>query len=322
MEEELITVIVPIYNVGEYLDECITSIINQKYKKLEILLIDDGSTDSSAEISDKYSKKDKRIKVFHKKNGGLSDARNFGIEKSSGNYICFIDGDDFVTDDYVSSMFENIKKYDVKIVACGFCKLYGNNIRKEINFQNIKRVYEGDECQIYLNIIGYYNVSACNKLFKKDLFDEIRFPVGAKSEDWFVMYKIVEKAQKIYYNSDTKYIYRQRSGSITRNTVANVDSIKAARTVYEYFSNENIKKYAAQSLAFAIIGVYNHLLCSGNKQKRIKLKKEFNCVYVNLTYSKLSMARKIQLFLFRYMLCIYNILFLGFNNIRNLKGQE
>ena len=151
-------------------------------------------------------------------------------------------------------MYTNLVQNKTKISCCGFCHLYENDVVKEINFQNIKNKFVGDEAQIYLNIIGYYNVSSCNKLFDIDLFKNIRFPVGKKSEDWFIMYLLFEKAHAIYYNSDSKYIYRQRMGSITKNSSANLDSIKAAKQVYEYFkNNENVSSYAAQSLAFAII---------------------------------------------------------------------
>ena len=162
MNESLISIVVPIYNVEDYLNECIYSLINQTYKNIEIILVDDGSTDNSGNIADGLSKIDSRINVYHKNNGGLSDARNFGIEHSKGKYICFVDSDDYVKEDYVESMYTNLVQNKTKISCCGFCHLYENDVVKEINFQNIKNKFVGDEAQIYLNIIGYYNVSSCN----------------------------------------------------------------------------------------------------------------------------------------------------------------
>lgn len=310
MSKDLISVVVPIYNVEKYLKECVDSILNQTYKNLEILLIDDGSTDSSGNIAENYMQKNKKIKTFHKKNGGLSDARNYGINHARGKYICFIDSDDYVKEDYITTMYENLKKFNTKISACGICYLYGDRIIKEVNFKNIKKLYLGEEAQIYLNIIGFYNVSVCNKLFDINLFKNIKFPKGLKSEDWYIMYKLIELSGSIYYDSNSKYIYRQRDGSITKSSTANIDSIKAAENVYQYFiNNANIKKYAAQALAFAIIGVYNHNLRQKNYQELPNLTGEFRKIYKDITYSKLPLIRKVQLFLFKNFPKIYNEMF-------------
>ena len=310
MNKDLISVVVPIYNVEKYLEECIDSILSQTYENLEILLIDDGSTDSSGNIAENYMNKSEKIKTFHKKNGGLSDARNYGINHACGKYICFIDSDDYVKEDYITTMYENLKKFNTKISACGICYLYGDQKIKEVNFQNIKKLYLGEEAQIYLNIIGFYNVSSCNKLFDINLFKNINFPRGLKSEDWYIMYKLIELSGAIYYDSNSKYVYRQRDGSITKSSTANIDSIKAAETVYQHFiNNANVKKYAAQALAFAIIGVYNHSLRQKKYQDLSKLTRKFKKIYKDITYSKLPFARKIQLFLFNYFQKLYNEMF-------------
>lgn len=305
---DLISVIVPVYNVEKYLKECVDSLINQTYKNIEIILVDDGSTDGSSLICDEIAKKDDRIQVYHKKNGGLSDARNYGIEKAAGSYICFVDSDDYVEKDYINSMFQNIKKYNTRIAACGYCHLYENGGIKEINFQNIKKIYYGDEAQKYLNIIGYFNVSSCNKLFEKKLFNDIRFPVGKKSEDWFVMYKLIEKANSIYYDSDSKYIYRQRAGSITKGSKPNTDAMLAAKEVFAHFKNNKIvKPYAAQSLAFAIIGIYNFELCNNDVSKKEYID-EIRCLKKEITYDELSISRKIQLYFFIHFSKLYDYL--------------
>ena len=316
--KEKISIIVPIYNVEKYIKDCVNSLIRQDYENIEIILVDDGSTDDSGSICDEYEKNNKNVFSYHKKNGGLSDARNYGIDKSNGKYIAFVDGDDIVENDYISFMYNLIKKENVKISACGIKKLYDNGTIKDDNFKNIQKKFIGDEAEIYLNIIGYFNVSACNKLFEKELFNRIRFPKGKKSEDWFIMYKIVEKAGEIYYDSTPKYIYRQRTGSITKSAQINLDAINAAEEVYHYYLNNNeVRKYAGQSLAFAIIGVYNSYLTSGiyekDKLKEYK-KKVKNIKYI--TYKKLSKTRKVQLFLFKNCNLLYNVIFKRYNKKR------
>lgn len=319
---EKVTIIVPVYNVENYINECVDSLINQKYKEIEILLIDDGSTDNSGKICDAYAKND-NVKVYHKKNGGLSDARNYGLKKATGKYICFVDSDDYVKDDYVESMLKNIKKYNTNISSCGMCRLHDNGKYEEYNFQNVRTLYTGDDAQIFLNVLGYYNVSACNKLFKKELFDDIEFPYGKKSEDCFIMYKLIEKSGSIYYDSDSKYIYRQRTGSISKNSKANTDSILAAKEVYNYFkNNNNVKKFAAQMLAFTIIGVYNYELCRGVSKKELKeYYYDYKKIRLDISKEYLSNSRKIQLLLFDKSLFLYNIIFKLFDLVRKLKKK-
>lgn len=318
MNKPLITVVIPIYNVEKYLNECVESIMKQKYDNIEILLIDDGSTDHSGKICDELCDKDSRIKVYHKSNGGLSDARNYGIEKASGKYICFVDSDDFVTCDYISSMYNNMKKFNTKIVACGISYSYDNGTKKEINYQNISKLYKKNSAQIFLNIIGYYNVSACNKLFDIKLFSEIRFPVGKKSEDWYIMYKLIEKSGSIYYNSDSKYIYRQRIGSITKASSANIDAIHAAHEVSEYFkTNKEVYPYTLQSEIFAIIGVFNFELLKGsNKEILSDYFKKIKQLYKKASMNFLPFPRKIQLILFIHFNFLYKIIFKMYNKRR------
>ena len=141
----LITVIVPIYNVENYLKKCLNSIINQQYKKLEILLIDDGSTDLSGKIADEYAAKDNRIKVVHKENGGLSDARNYGLKIMTGEYVTFIDSDDYVTEDYVSFMFNLLKQtnFTAPLAICSLINVYGNSGRQKDNGNQTEKVLCG-----------------------------------------------------------------------------------------------------------------------------------------------------------------------------------
>ena len=309
---KLISIVIPVYNVETYLKECVDSVLCQTYENIEIILVDDGSTDASGRLCDELEAEHNIISVIHKKNGGLSEARNIGIDKAKGSYICFIDSDDMVSHDYVESMKETLGE-SVKISACGYCHYYDSGKKVKINFDSINHYYKGIEAQKYLNIIGYFNVSACNKLFDRELFDEIRFPIGKKSEDWYVMYRLIEKAGGIYYNSDVKYYYRQRKGSITKSSNVNDAAIEASREVYSYYISKKWKEaipYAAQSLAFANIGVYNTYLCGNQDRNRMKmLRKDVLSLRNRLTFDKLSRSRKIQLALFLHCKFAYNIVF-------------
>ena len=321
--EDRISVVVPIYNVAPFLRECVDSILNQEYENIEIILVDDGSTDESPIICDEYANMDKRIKVFHKENGGLSDARNFGIKKASGKYIAFIDSDDYIATDFISILYRKMKDHNVKISAVGYCHLFPNGEIEYNNFRDINRLYNEEEAQIYLNSVGYFNVAVWNKLYAKELFGDIEFPIGKKSEDWFIMYKLIEKAQGIYYCSDEKYFYRQRSGSITKSSNINIDAINAAEEVYDYFKfkqRHEVIPFAAQSLAFALIGVYNAKICAKKKSNEINVYRDKVLkIKDEITYDKLSYSRKIQLYLFIYCKPIYNILFKIFDYQRSKK---
>lgn len=321
--QDRISVIVPIYNVAPFLKECVDSILNQDYENIEIILVDDGSTDNSSFICDEYAKKYNQIRVFHKENGGLSDARNFGIRKATGKYISFIDSDDYIAKDFLSTLYKNLVDNNVQISAVGYCHVYPNDEIVYNNFRNINRIYNEEEAQIYLNSVGYFNVAAWNKLYEKNLFDNILFPVGKKSEDWFIMYKLIEKSQGIYYSSEEKYFYRQRKGSITKSKSINIDVIEAATEVYDYFKAKkqvNVIPFAAQSLAFAIIGVYNTKLCAGSEKKElVSYRYQVLKVKNHLIYEKLSNSRKIQLALFIYCIPVYKILFRIFDYKRNKK---
>jgi glycosyltransferase involved in cell wall biosynthesis len=188
MEKDLISVIIPIYNVGDYLKKCVNSIINQTYKNLEIILVDDGSTDKSGILCDEFAKKDSRIKVIHKQNGGLSDARNCGIEASSGKFIAFIDSDDFIAPDFYEYLLSLQKENNADIAECNFIRVYEEK-QDEFEFpikkENIILKTDGvgalflfmsDDDEISTN-----SVVVWNKLYNKKLFEDIRFPVRKNS---------------------------------------------------------------------------------------------------------------------------------------------
>lgn len=213
MKEELISVIVPVYNVEKYLSNCIESIINQSYKNLEIILIDDGSTDNCGKICDQYSRKDKRIRVIHKENGGLSDARNIGIDNAKGNYITFVDSDDDLDKDFVEYLFTLLKKYNANISICPLFVKRKDTIVKPA-YNKIEKILTKKECIIKLLCDDEISVSACSKLYKKSLFKNIKFPLNKLCEDNGTTYKTILLCDKIAFGNIPKYNYYVRQNSI------------------------------------------------------------------------------------------------------------
>lgn len=220
-DNKLISIVVPIYNMEKYLDKCINSIINQTYKNIEIILVDDGSTDKSSKIINKYKKLDKRIKAYYKKNGGLSDARNYGIDKATGEYIGFIDSDDYIEKNMYETLYNNIIKYNADISVVGFNVVYeSTDIKNRVEYQEVTdklEIYNRKEAFDLLFDANKFGNFAWNKLYKKELFKNIKYPLGKKMEDLGTTYKLVEISNKIVYEPLKLYNYFQRSGSIMNN---------------------------------------------------------------------------------------------------------
>ena len=218
-EKALITVIVPIYNIEEYIAPCVKTIINQSYKNLEILLVDDGSTDNSPKICDKYKESDKRINVIHKKNGGLSDARNVAIEKAKGDFIFLLDGDDTIHERIIEVLHQNIKKYKADIATSSFLQFEDGTKPRAINLSKscVKCLDTEGALENMLYQKGCTN-TAWGKLYKKELFDNIRYPKGELYEDLATTYKLFSKAKRIVVDDRKMYNYRQRYGSIVNNS--------------------------------------------------------------------------------------------------------
>lgn len=211
---KLLSVIIPIYNVEPYLDRCMESIVNQTYKNLEIIMVDDGSPDNCPELCEVWSKKDNRIKVVHKENGGLSDARNVGISVATGEYIAFVDSDDFVDLDMYRYMIDALEKNDADISTCGrYSYRNGEVSQKHIAANEI--VLTPIQAIDELLRGGLIEEAAWDKIYKKKLFDGIVFPVGEINEDLPIMPLLFEKANKIVCTGKALYYYCDNLGSIT-----------------------------------------------------------------------------------------------------------
>lgn len=230
----MISVIIPVYNVEAYINRCVESIVAQTYTNMEIILVDDGSSDNSGSICDDWAKKDSRIKVIHKINGGLSDARNAGIEIATGDYLGFVDGDDWIAENMYQSLLETIEGFNVSVATAGLKRVYKNG------FSRSYYVFDKQHCITGSEIIKHYlhqdefSTSACDKLFDARLFDNRRFPKGRLYEDTPVIFDILCNVDKIGVNGKPLYNYFQRAESIcgTRFSKNKMDYFYFSKQVY------------------------------------------------------------------------------------------
>ncbi len=317
MENNLITIIVPIFNVEKYLPVCIESILKQTIKELEILLINDGSTDHSLEICKEYEKKDKRIKVINnKKNKGLSETRNIGIKKAHGNYLAFIDGDDYIAPTFIEKLYEELIKNNADISVCNFYYVDENN-RKWIRKEKPKHLYTSFEAikDIFTHKQDL-DVIVCNKLYKKELFQTIKFPEVRMHEDHFVMYKLFYSSKTICSIPDKLYYYVQRKSSIT-NTYADerLDILKVLDEIRIFFKGqEKYTKLIECNELTVFFSVINLILIYHQKNNILndiqeKLKKRIPHYLLN---AYIPFYKKLQLLTFcihpKCYECIYKFL--------------
>ena len=268
MKANKISVIVPVFNVENYLEKCVKSIIEQTYKNLEVILVDDGSTDKSGFLCDELKKQDYRIKVIHKTNGGLSDARNAGIQVSTGKYLSFIDSDDYLERTALEQMMQAILISHSEIAICNIMRFYDDGCTEEFyNPTDNQEVLEGIRRFDTLN-----QPSVCNKLFDAKLFANISFPYGKFYEDTYVYHELLYKADKVVLTGKTGYWYLSRKGSILgRSQFSNryFDFIEAVYMRADFLIKRDIQPYGDE----AFLSLYAAL---ANAEKNIdhKLNKD------------------------------------------------
>ena len=211
---EVVSIIIPIYNVEAYLRQCLETVIHQTYPHLEIILVNDGSPDQSEEICKEFFRKDARIRYVRQENGGLSAARNTGIELATGDYITFIDPDDWVTEDYVEVLYRQLQKYNADVSVANY-NLYDDSSSKYLikvtDDDYSETLYEGREIMDHDAIQETRDMAwacAMMKLYKRGLFEGLRFPVGKNVEDNFLMYKLFLKANRVVHTEKCIYWYR------------------------------------------------------------------------------------------------------------------
>ena len=211
--DDLVSVVIPIYNVEKYLDNCVASVCNQTYQNLDIILVDDGSPDHCPEMCEEYARNDTRIRVVHKQNGGLSDARNCGIKAAKGKYITCIDSDDYVSKDFVEYLYRLLKGANADISICDFVKTKSLNENRIFTSEE-KIELSPDQAIQEMLYAKTFTTSAWGKLYRAELFHGITYPLGKYSEDMYTTYKLLEKANKVVYGNQVCYYYVHRSNSI------------------------------------------------------------------------------------------------------------
>ena len=280
MEEDLISIVIPVYKVEKYLEKCIESVLKQTYTNLQIILVDDGSPDNCGKICDEYAKRDSRIDVIHKVNGGLSEARNVGISKAKGRYIGFVDSDDYIKENMYEILLNLIKKYDADVSICNLYDVIDGNeyIRnKENGIREYSRLDILKEVLLDKNIQSY----AWNKLYKKELFDEVKYPIGKKYEDIGTTFYIFEKCNKIVVTSEPEYYYLKRSDSlvnnVTESTVFDYMELILQRYLYINDNIKELKQYNDYYLVRTLLTANNDI--KELKQIEEKTKQKYNELY-------------------------------------------
>lgn len=315
-----ISIIVPVYNVEQYLENCIESILNQTFKDFELILVDDGSTDNSGKICDIYEKKDSRIKVIHKNNGGLSSARNTGLDIACGKYIGFVDSDDSIHPKMYEVLYNLIEKYKSDISCCNYKYTYdiSNQNHEELNLNEVIEMSNIEAIEkLYDKDLGVRLVVAWNKLYHKRLFDNIRYKVGRLHEDEFMAHRILYNSKKITYVDNELYYYLQREGSIMSQIsykrkvdalLSKSDRMMFCNKVGLTSMSDNICKI----YEFEFFNLYKQLLNEGSENAEFlkEIRRDFILnLYILLRQKDIHIKEKISCLIFAISPKVYRICF-------------
>jgi len=269
-----VSVIVPVYNVENYFEQCINSLLDQTYRNIEILIIDDGSKDKCGEIADKYMSSDNRVKVFHKENGGLSSARNYGLEKATGEYYSFIDSDDYVVPSFIEKMVSCAVEKNADMVICNFfsCFINNNIPNSKLAKYPEKKVFTSDE---FLEGLYYYPGAfsfAWNKLYRKKLFDDLKF-ADMLCEDSQIMLTIAERSKAIGFVRDPLVYYRRRKSSILngkQETILRYELKWIGEHMRYFKDNSNLHLFYLAQKLYLSKAVEKYMYCRKELRKKIK----------------------------------------------------
>ena len=305
MGEALVSVIIPVYNVEKYLKKCVESVLNQTYKNLDIILIDDGSTDLSGKMCDDWQKRDKRVTVIHKQNGGLSDARNAGLNVARGVYYAFVDSDDYISSDMIEVMVNSMDRNSCEIAIC-------NIVRFTELGDSFLFYHPATGEQILLGEKRFQTLSqpsVCNKIFKANLFDNIRFPKGKYYEDTFVYHELLYRAKNIVLTGSDSYWYLERNDSIVgrpQYTIRYFDFIEAVWERARFLLENDVQPYgdeACLSLYAAFSNAEKNIgKTAENREKFKEARKQYELAYKTLIGKKNSicMKQKVRMIVLKY----------------------
>ncbi len=303
-----ISVIVPIYNVADYLKECLESLIKQSYSDIEILLINDGSTDNSLEICNKFAEADDRIEIISQANQGLSAARNTGLEAATGDYIFFCDSDDHIQTNALEVMLEKLIDDNSDVVACGFANVwydtYGT-VKREVRFtSSTPGMWGGREAVVQMMRTNNICTVAWNKLYKKHLWDGIRFTKGVLHEDEALTYKLLYKAGIVSYTPELFYKYRQRDGSIMDGDIVNRYGfyVQALEDRIEFFYQLNEKELVDHSVVSLLEQLKYAYRCTADANKKKEISEEYSQYLIKYGVpSVLGTKKKFALQIWKYV---------------------
>lgn len=267
-----VSIIVPVYNVEKYINRCIESILNQTFINYELIIVDDGSPDNSAMICEEYAKIDERISVIHKKNGGLSSARNVGIDIAKGKYLFFVDGDDVIHPKTLEILYSGLVECGAQISIGNFCRFHENNeLVFQAKEQNDLSVYSGVQVlgKLYDKNKASRYVSACGKLIQHSLFENVRFPVGRLFEDEFTTYLLYYNARTVFVTEKKLYYYFVNDSGITKNLTLQkyFDEYDAQWQRILFFKDYKLKEvYHKALLSFLDTGRWTLISCREKKE--------------------------------------------------------
>lgn len=257
-----ISVIVPVYKVENFLHRCVDSILCQSFDDFELILVDDGSPDRSGKICDAYAARDTRIRVIHQKNGGLSAARNTGIdfamEHSNSRWLAFIDSDDWVHPDFLKRLYTVAEETLCKISACGFFNTSGEQIPEKQDSDALRMTADDYYCGSFHDNA---TPAACNKLYNRSLFKSLRFPIGKLHEDEFTTYLALYKAGNIGVTTDRLYAYYQNPDSITNSewSPRRMNILEAFEQQIQFAENNQNSRLLKKTVEQYIYSIYEHL---------------------------------------------------------------
>lgn len=303
--EELISVIIPVYNVEKYLDRCMQSVLMQTYQNLEIILVDDGSTDTSGKLCDEYAKNDKRVRVIHKENGGASSARNQALDIATGKYIGFVDADDWIAEDMYQYLHELLQRENADVAACNFTR-NPREIEKGVKDEKLTNYNTERIWEFFYRVngeISYYSI--WNRLYKRSVLEQIRFIEGKTTEDVLFIYEVYKNIKKMAVSNQKKYLYFKNEIGVTRSKLCKKDYalLEIWDQIVDREKNTQYSKWADLNRKRATFTLYVKGILYGREQdidKEVikKWKRELKENYSILMQGRfLETKRKILLFL-------------------------
>lgn len=312
MNQPLITVIIPIYKVEQYLRECVDSVLAQTYQNLEVYLVDDGSPDRCGEICDEYAASDSRVKVIHQENAGLSEARNSAIDVCTGEYLFFVDSDDYIDQDTIATLYQELTANDADMAVTGLQSFYENGKIVKYAAENEVRVYSKTESLDCFLFNDFLTPCVWGKLGKRALWDGVRHPKGKLFEDQYTTYRLLDCCERVVYVTTGRYHYRRRKGSIGNSTFTKrtYDLYDGIHEEYDYIHGRyatECPNIAVARIFWEIVFVNMMIRGKGHDRDAVRDVQRFARAHRKevLACPYLSKVRKGQMLLFAYCFPVY-----------------